>query len=404
MGSMSLLPSAILPNCHIRAMEGIIQSLGKRGIPIVALSHKKDCPAFHSRYVSQVIQTPPSEDGSSYIDFLTSRVPKGVLFTANDQTTLLFGHHRREITESGFRMNLPDQQALQEGFDKWRCFLHATGINVPCAHTMLIEGADSLYRIAAEMPYPFIIKATTLAGGNYIRVTTPDAVLPAYQKMLALIRQPENASMEPRLIAQEWLDYDMENIWCVESYFDQSGASKGFFTIQKLRTVVFPEGTFGSRLYAGKSVKNDELAGMADRLLRSLSWRGFTHLDCVYSPGRQSYFLTEINPRLPGFSFFPSQAGFEMGYFYYADLAGMAYDACNPKEAFYFEFFRYPGDLSSGLSLIMQRKYPATKFVLSYLMPLLKRKKTVFEYFSIHDPKMTLHGLLSIAREFRKRF
>lgn len=399
---MKLLPYAILPNCHIRAMEGIIQSLGKRGIPIVALSDKPDCPAFHSRYVKQVIQTPSSEDETRYIEFLTSRVPKGVLFPANDQTTLLFCNHKKAIIENGFLVNLPDLESLLEGFDKWMCFRHASGIQVPCAHTMLIEGYDSLRRIAEEMPYPFIIKATTLAGGNYIRVHTPEEVLFAYEKMLALISRPENASMRPRLIAQEWLDYKMENIWCVESYYDQFGKAKGYFTIQKLRTVVYPEGTFGSRLYAGKSVRNDALIGLADKLLHSLSWRGFAHLDCVYSPARKSYFLTEINPRLPGFSFFPSQAGFEMGYFYYADLAGLACDDCNPKEAFYFELFRCPGDLSSGLSLIMQGKYPLSKFVLSYLMPVFKRKKTVLEFFSLKDPMMTLNGFVNIARQIRK--
>ena len=75
---MSNLPAIIL-DCDIRSQEGIIQPLGRKGVPIIALSSKLDCPAFHSKYVRQSIVSPElAKNESSYIKFLLQLPEKGV--------------------------------------------------------------------------------------------------------------------------------------------------------------------------------------------------------------------------------------------------------------------------------------------------------------------------------------
>jgi hypothetical protein len=216
------------------------------------------------------------------------------------------------------------------------------------------------------------------------------------------ISRHENRSLEPRLIAQEWLDYDMEDIWCVEAYYDRYGTGKGFFPIRKIRTVIYRGGTFGSRLYAGESFPNEKIVALTRKLLDGLEWKGLAHVDWVYSRHRSEYYLTEINPRLPGFSFFPSQAGFEMAYYYYADLTGGAIICHDVKPFLYFESLRYPGDISSAISAIFRRQYSWKKLIKSYARIFTEGKPIIIDFFNISDIRMTMANIVNIMRTMAK--
>jgi hypothetical protein len=327
---------------------------------------------------------------------------RGVLFAPDDHTAVLFSANQEKLAKNGFLTNFPPVTTLLTGFDKWRCHLEASRFGIPCALTRLIDGYEKPDALSRTMDYPFIIKATTLAGGNYIKVYKQEEVADAYIKMKEAISREENRILEPRLIAQEWLEYDMEDIWCVEAYYDRHGVGKGFFPIRKIRTVIYRGGTFGSRLYAGESFPNEKIVTLTRTLLDGLKWRGLAHVDWVYSKKRNLYYLTEINPRLPGFSFFPSRAGFEMAYYYYADLTGAAITCHDVKPFLYFESLRYPGDISSTISAIFRRQYSWKKLIKSYARIFTEGKPTVIDFFNTSDLRMTMANIVSIMRTLAK--
>jgi hypothetical protein len=113
-------------------------------------------------------------------------------------------------------------------------------------------------------------------------------------------------------------------------------------------------------------------------------------------------YLTEINPRLPGFSFFPSRAGFEMAYYYYADLTGAAITCHDVKPFLYFESLRYPGDISSTISAIFRRQYFWKKLIKSYARIFTEGKPTVIDFFNTSDLRMTMANIVSIMRTLAK--
>ncbi len=389
---------AVLPNCNIRAMEGILSSLGKRNIPVIALS-PVDCVAFKSKYVSRKIFSPDPANEEKFLTFLIEKVPKGILFPADDHTTLLFSKHAKALRESGFIFNINDFSSLNSGFDKWLCYLEALKINIPCAFTKQISLEDDVEKVCKDMPFPFIFKATTLAGGNYVKVTSDSAdIKAAYSEMLSIVDKHKCGVISPEIIVQEWLEYDMADIWCVESYYDQYGRAQGFLPIRKERTVIKKDGTYGSRLYAGEVVENSTLVDLSRKLLDHLGWKGFAHFDWVYSKKKDSYYLTEINPRLPGFSFYPSRAGFEMAYYYYADLSNTPYTVEEATSSLYYEIFRYPGDISSSISTIIRKQYSLRKFIESYLRIFKEDRKVFIDFFDPEDPKMTWFNFLHIIK------
>jgi len=389
--------NAILPNCNVRAMEGILSTLGVKGIPIVGLSSVPRCNAFHSQHLCAKMISPPSTQENEFIDYLIREVPRGVLFTSDDQTTLLFSKNSPLLKANGFRLNVPEFDNLRTGFDKWRCYLKAVSLGIPCAFTHKIETHADLDHVKTNMPYPFILKATTLAGGNYFKVHQNSEVDDAYQGILQTIARQQGTVLNPEIIAQDWLEYDMEDIWCLEAYYDKLGNARGFMPIRKIRTEIKRDGTYGSRLYAGVSGENAELTSLSRKLLDSLHWKGFAHLDWIYSKKRNKYYLTEINPRLPGFSFFPSHAGFDMASYYYFDLTNEDFVIPPLKQTLYFEPLRYPGDISGTLSAILRRQYSLKKLISTYCRAIIGKSSVVMDFFDIKEPRMTVINGWEIA-------
>jgi predicted ATP-grasp superfamily ATP-dependent carboligase len=390
---------AILPDSEIRAMQGAAISLGSKGIPVVCLSNDSRCLTFKSGLVKKKIISPPTAAGDVFIDFLVREVPRGVLYPSTDGCALLFSQHLERLTKEGFSLNLLPEKRLVEGFDKWKCYENAMAVDIPCPYSKLITCDDDVDEIKEKIGYPFIFKATRLAGGNYIKVNHRDEVSTAYENIKKLINNEENRFLNPKLIAQRWLEYDMEDIWCSESYYNKSHSPVGFLTIRKDRTVVYPDGSYGSRLYAGECVHNDELSKLTEKLLNSLSWKGFAHLDWIYSKEERKFYLMEINPRLPGFSILPYKVGFDMAYYYYCDMLDINIEKGNIEySTLYFEALRYPGDISSSLSLIVKRKYGALKFFKSYFRGIFNKKKTIIDLFVIEDKKITIFNFILISK------
>jgi hypothetical protein len=114
--------------------------------------------------------------------------------------------------------------------------------------------------------------------------------------------------------------------------------------------------------------------------------------------------LTEVNPRLPGFAYYPSKVGFEMAFYYYADLTGIQYKKPNdfPK-SIYFQTFRFPGDLLESIRYMLRGQMGFAPFMRSYARLFYKDLIKVIEPVKWDDMGFTLHIQARNAREFLRR-
>ena len=191
----------------------------------------------------------------------------------------------------------------------------------------------------------------------------------------------------------------MTDIWCCETVYDKGSHPIGFFPIKKIRTSFGKYGNFGSRLYAGEYVESNQLVNLTNTLLSHVMWKGFAHLDCLYILKENKFYLTEVNPRLPGFSYYPSKAGFDMAYYYYADLVGTKYNLPSryPK-SIYFETFLVPGDLVDGIYNMIKGRIAFWPFLRSYLKLFSFGIQKVVDPIKLDEPVVTvLHLLRSLA-------
>lgn len=310
------------------------------------------------------------------------------------------------MRQAGFLINIAEADVFDRGFDKAQLFLATQQAEVPTIPTVIVEQLADLEEAWQTLDKPMILKATRLAGGKFQIIRRAADLPAAYRTMTTLIRSEAHRHMQSGLIAQEFIEYRYDEIYCCEAYYTTRAAPTGFLSIHKIRPNINHDGTAGGRLFAGETVQDQALEQHTRRLLDHLGWKGMAHLDWLYSRKYQQYLLCEINPRLPGFSNLLTKVGFEMAYYYYADLCGLPIPPYEFQRAKYFEALRMPGDITTGVYAILKGYLPARSFIHSYLSLLTFRHRVCLDIFYRHDPAFTLkswseHAAYLLKRPFR---
>ena len=393
----------ILLDCDVRAIEGVIYSFGQRKIPVVALSAQPNPPAFRSRYVHRIYQSPPVAQEQAYLDFLVRLPERGVLLYADDASATFASKHRDRLLEHGFLINILAPGDFYRGFDKGQLAEAAADVAVPVIPTLTVRSRADLQTAWEQWGAPMILKATRLAGGKFEIIRQPEDLDSAYRTMHTLIHAEGYAHMQSGLIAQEFIHYAYDEIYCCEAFYTTASEPTGFLSIHKIRPNINRDGTAGGRLFAGETLVDPTLEAHTRTILDHLRWQGPAHLDWIYSPKYQQYLLCEINPRLPGFSNLLTKVGFEMAYYYYADLCELPVPAYRFRRALYFEALRMPGDITTGVYAILKGYLSARSFVSSYLRLLTFRHPVYFDIFYPSDPAFTRRSWSDQLRYLIKR-
>ncbi len=396
----------IILDVDIRATEGVIYSFGKRKIPVVALSSVRKPPAFYSRYVTHKYLSPPVSEEEQYLQFLLDLPHRGVLLYSDDASAAFVNKYAARLSEAGYLLNSPSKESFVRGFDKASLARAADEAGVPVIPTIEVQSLQDLEEAWEQLDKPIILKATRLAGGKFVLIHKKEELQAAFKKLDALIKAPGYKHMNSGLIAQEFIYYKYDEIYCCESYYTKKSKPNGFLSIHKIRPNINSDGTAGGRLFAGETIEDEVLENHTRALLDHLEWKGMAHLDWIYSKKYRQYLVCEINPRLPGFSNFLTKVDFEMAWYYYADLCGLPLPEPRFKKSLYFEALRMPGDITTGVYAIAKGYLPLKPFVASYLKLLTFKHKVCFDIYYKSDPAFTLkswseHFFYILKRPFR---
>jgi hypothetical protein len=134
-----------------------------------------------------------------------------------------------------------------------------------------------------------------------------------------------------------------------------------------------------------------------------MNWQGFAHVEYFYVPEKLTFFLTEVNPRLPGYSYYPCSTGFNMALYYYYDLNNLSFHLKRsfPKSV-YFETLHYPGDLTQGIVHSIKGNLNVISFLYSYCILLKPGLSKIIDPIRCDDLPYTLVMLKGYANNIFK--
>ena len=284
---------------------GVYRSLGRCGIPVIAIHSNPGDVALASKFCRVVI-SPPLDEAAAYERCLMEvgrsldRPP--VLIPTNDRTAL-FMSERRDVLRGAFRFILPEPHVLRGLINKREFDLLAKAHGLPVPQTFFAATLADIERIAAEVPYPAILKPAYSpawmraefqarfgkGAGGFIKrivVASPAELAATYAAV---------ARYDPEVVVQDLIVGGDEHLVDVYAYLGSTGKTLAQFAIQKLRVLPIDGNGVGTSV---RAVEVPELEELALRFLESVGYRGNAAV-CFKKDARDGrYYCIEVNARL----------------------------------------------------------------------------------------------------------
>jgi predicted ATP-grasp superfamily ATP-dependent carboligase len=302
------MPAAVV--CDVAWVNGLatIRTLGRLGVRVVGLDHRKGALGFRSRYCEGRSCPDPVADEAGFVRVLAE------LGESLDRPAPVFCSHdpylnavARNFGALGgrFRSPAPSWPALERIQSKRHQLETATRLGVPTPR-FAFEPTDAF-------GFPVLVKPVDGVGfrrafrRQSFRCETRAELEEAFARA---------AAYEP--IVQEWIPGGDEELYTLGSYLAQDGEALGLFCGRKLRQT--PPGVGTCRV--GEAVWVDEVVEQALALLRGLGFHGLSQVELKRDPRDGRFKLMEVNPRLWKWHGLAAACGVDLVRIAYWDLLG----------------------------------------------------------------------------------
>src|SRR5512142_1524815 len=152
--------TAVILDAHLKSSLAAIRSLGRRGVPVIAASHRDLAMGLHSRYaVSCFVYPAPFRDRLGFVQSVVRHAPRGSVLLPFSDSTLLPLLDKEGFLSCCSRYPLPAcPDHFETAFDKARTmrFAQDLGVEIPATH--ICESESDLSAALPRLRYPAVIK------------------------------------------------------------------------------------------------------------------------------------------------------------------------------------------------------------------------------------------------------
>jgi carbamoyl-phosphate synthase large subunit len=255
--------------------------------------------AYHSLdpglYASDLIESAyllplPSEGTSSLLqrlEYIKSKTDLSLIIPTLDSEMSGFLTLEPDLKKMGIQLFLPTRQQY-EMRSKTRLVEIGEKTLIDIPRTRVISDIDSLSQVSKEIPFPYILKGI-FYGATLVR--TVEEAWAAFSQTTAQWGGP--------VVVQEYLIGEEYDILAVGN---GKGGMVGGLPIKKIFLTEKGKG------WAGVVVRDPKFLSMAEAFCQVTHWRGPFEMEILKTKEGQ-YFLIEINPRFPAWTYVCVEAG-----------------------------------------------------------------------------------------------
>jgi predicted ATP-grasp superfamily ATP-dependent carboligase len=284
-------PTVLVLEVQARAALPVLESCAAMGLHVVAGSWRRHCSGFYSRRSDRKLIYPnPAEQPDQAVECLLD-------FLAHNSVEMLFpvGHLMTDLVarhQDRFRQHtalvLPPYEVFRQGLSKVLTLQAAARAGCPIPRTWYPAdpGGPALEQVAAEAPYPVLIKPDIGAGARGITFCHSAQEL---LELFPVISGQYRDCFVQEFVPQNGMQYKADLI------VDRDQRLLSGIVYSKLR--YYPASGGSSVLNC--SVHRPDVLDSAYRVLQELRWVGFCDFDYITDPRDGLIKLMEINPRFP---------------------------------------------------------------------------------------------------------
>ncbi|WP_420028533.1 carboxylate--amine ligase [Halorussus lipolyticus] len=391
--------AVVVPIIDAASSAACLRSLGRRGIPTVAVSEQRTAPALRSKFCEEVVKIPdPNERLDAYAEVLRSLAGRSDVRTVipvREEDVYVLAKHREQFAEE-VATPWPGLETLRNVQDRVRLFDAAESADVARPKTATLDEWDDWDREAIVKPR-YTVRATEYLESE---ARAPDESRSQHSSTRFLT--PGTEPDRDELVAE------MGHVPLVQEYVPDSD-EYAFFALYDEGD---PVATFQHRQrrgykYSGgpsafrESVDIPALDSAGRRLLAELDWHGLAMVEFLRNPETGDFELMEINPRFWTSLPFTVQAGVNFPYYYWQMAGG------NPPE-------REPDYEVGTASHLLRGELLHLYSILFEDYPLVKRPSFAesvrdvgaslvahprFDYLGLSDPMPAVQDLKNVGSE-----
>jgi predicted ATP-grasp superfamily ATP-dependent carboligase len=284
-------PPAIVLQASGPNALGIVRSLGRAGVRVIACDHDPRALGLLSRYAAPAHTADPLDDPDGFLRDLLAlgdgEGAGGVLFATHDEAIAAIGPHEAELA-GRFRRPWSPWSAMEAIMDKGHQHAAAKAAGFPVPAT--VEPGDEADVVAAarELRFPVILKPRYAPAfrrrfrAQVLEAADAEELRRAWE--LAAPYGPQISEVIPG---------DDSRLWTLGSYRDAAGRPLASFTGRKLRQ--WPP-RFGTAR-AAEARWDPAFAARCHRLLDALGFHGISQVEAKRDPRDGRDYLIEVNPR-----------------------------------------------------------------------------------------------------------
>jgi predicted ATP-grasp superfamily ATP-dependent carboligase len=291
---------ALVIGDDMRIFLAVVRSLGRAGKEVHALPFDWRAPALKSKYISKVHYLPRySDDGPAWLSSLLHLLRTeafDLIVPCCDRAILPLDIHRDEL--AGYRMAIPNREAMETLFDKERTRQLANELGIPVARGERLSGEEDAETLVGRYGLPLVIKPRRsywidrLDGWG--KVWIPET-LDEVEEVLRTVQDPTRYLVE---------SFFKGGVGVGVSVLAQHGKILHAFQHRRMR-----EGWGGSSSYRISEAINGQLLCACEKICERTLLTGVCMFEFRWNPADSSWILLETNARFWGSSPLPLSLG-----------------------------------------------------------------------------------------------
>ncbi|HZW39465.1 MAG TPA: ATP-grasp domain-containing protein [Ignavibacteriaceae bacterium] len=305
----SLVPAVIL-STHLMGY-GVIRSLGRMNVPIIAVYYEKKDMGYVSKYVKEKYFTPHAEyQEDAFIKALIDINKSGtkyVLFPADDASLNAVSKNKK-LLENNYIVGCSDWDVTQKYIEKQYTYTIAEklGINVP--RTLQLNDVDDFTKL--NLNFPVLVKPSK-SHEYYNAFGKKMEVVNNYSELESAYKKAKDNGHE--VMIQEIILGPQENGINYNSLIINKKIVLDF-TAKKIRYTPTP---YGVPCSAVSIEPIPELKGIAEKILNEMNFEGYSCIEFKKDERDGKYKLLEINGRFNRSIIHTVGAGLNFPWIYY---------------------------------------------------------------------------------------
>lgn len=285
--------SAIVLGSHVQAL-GVVRALGRAGIPVTVIDHRRLGVARLSRYARgfRSISEWSEAEIVAELGRMTNVYGPSVIFPTDDIAVAALARNWDELSESHV-LTTPSWDVTRMAYNKILTYRAAQACGVPIPETYFPKSFDGLMEATRDLEFPMILKPAVMHRFYRVKrtkvlvVPDPGALATAYQEMIDVIPPRE-------VMVQDLVPGGAEHLYSLGALVHKGEIIAGF-TARRKRQIPMD---FGNASTFVETCDIPQLATQGSKILRHINYTGLAEVEFKYDMRDRQYKLLEINPRL----------------------------------------------------------------------------------------------------------